>query len=287
MKVIFRSAVVLLLLVVAVPAGARDLLSEERFTEAFARVLQDQAPDLTVQRTGPLHLTGRDAAGKEFQALLDNAYKTYRQDPEALDEIVNIYTAGLIETWRADDVIDPTRIVPVIKDAAYIPEIGAAMASRGADAGWQPAHDVYNSELVILYAEDTERSIRYMTEEELAKSGFAADGRRARAVANLKAQLPGVQAQGADGIYRLMAGGDYDVSLLLFDKFWESGQLRVKGEIVVAIPARNVLFVTGSEDPKGLTALRNVIAEAFSTESYTLTDRLFVYRNGKFVPFES
>ena len=48
----------------------------------------------------------------------------------------------------------------------------------------------------------------------------------------------------------LKAGGDYEASLLLFDDIWRDGQVKVDGDIVVAVPAKDVLLVTGSNNLK-------------------------------------
>ena len=67
---------------------------------------------------------------------------------------------------------------------------------------------------------------------------------------------------------------------------WRSGQIKVDGEIVAAIPAKDVLLVTGSRDRKGIAKLRALAAEFFGQSRYSLTETLFVYRNGQFVKFE-
>jgi uncharacterized protein YtpQ (UPF0354 family) len=54
----------------------------------------------------------------------------------------------------------------------------------------------------------------------------------------------------------ITAGGDYEASLLLFDDIWSGGQIKVEGDIVVAVPAKNVLLITGSQNRKGLAAAR-------------------------------
>ena len=63
-----------------------------------------------------------------------------------------------------------------------------------------------------------------------------------------------------------------------------SGQIKVEGDIVVAVPARDVLLVTGSQSREGLKAVRAAVADVMKG-GYALTDTLFVYRGGKFVRF--
>ena len=55
---------------------------------------------------------------------------------------------------------------------------------------------------------------------------------------------------------------------------------------MVAIPARDTLLVTGSEDPEGLAKMKAAVAKITAANTYRLTEALFVYREGKFVKFE-
>ena len=99
------------------------------------------------------------------------------------------------------------------------------------------------------------------------------------------------QALVSEGTYMLVADGSYEASLLLFDEIWtgdiwhDSG-LPLSGDPVIAVPARDVLLVTGSRDERGLATLRRIAAEIVASEPYRLTDRLFIYREGRFRAFD-
>jgi uncharacterized protein YtpQ (UPF0354 family) len=82
----------------------------------------------------------------------------------------------------------------------------------------------------------------------------------------------------------LTAGGDYEASLLLLDSIWSGGEMELKGEMVVAIPTRDLLLVTGSKDPEGIEKVKRMVKEA-SSGAYRLTQKLFVYRSGRFEEF--
>ncbi len=142
----------------------------------------------------------------------------------------------------------------------------------------------FNSELAVVYAEDRPQSLRYLTTRDDV-------GDRAQlhhlALANLHRMLPKIDMRdGANGISVIEAGGDYEASLLLAEGIWSSGQIKVDGDIVVAVPRRSTLFVTGSHNSKGIARLRAMAAE-LAAGPYGLTPALFVYRDGKFVKFEA
>jgi uncharacterized protein YtpQ (UPF0354 family) len=60
----------------------------------------------------------------------------------------------------------------------------------------------------------------------------------------------------------------------------------VKGDTVVAIPNRDLLLVTGSQNPHGIEKLKQMAKESATAGAYRLTQKLFVYRNGKFDEFK-
>jgi len=86
----------------------------------------------------------------------------------------------------------------------------------------------------------------------------------------------------------IVAGGSYEASLLLLDDVWSKGPVpaKVDGDVVVAIPARDLLMVTGSRNRAGVDRLRELATKFASTTPYRLTPVLFVYRNGRFARFD-
>jgi uncharacterized protein YtpQ (UPF0354 family) len=87
----------------------------------------------------------------------------------------------------------------------------------------------------------------------------------------------------------ITADGSYESSLLLLDDLWSKGDVpaKVDGDVVVAIPARDLLFFTGSRNPAGVARLHELAAKYVKQASYRLTDTLFVYRDGRFTRFDS
>ncbi len=264
-------------------------MSEDAFLEKVLDEFRKKAPEQKVRIAGPLHLEIETPGGGEIQVYLDNAYKTYQAYPDNLEEVVELHASAWVSpAVEEKHAFDASRIVPVVKDKYFIVDLRQSILDRRANLDdWEdPAHEALNSELIVVYAEDAETTIRFISERDLEELGFNEANRLERAIGNLKALLPPLQARGGDGVYLLSLNGDYETSLILFDSLWESGQLEVKGEIVAAVPARGFLIVTGSQDPEGLQSMKEIVAEASQVEAYPLTDRLFVYRNGRFEIFE-
>ena len=76
-------------------------------------------------------------------------------------------------------------------------------------------------------------------------------------------------------------------SLLLANDFWTRMQGAVPGELVVGVPARDVVIVTGSRSMPGLEKARRCVDRVFfAGDDYLLTRGLLVRRGGTWEPFD-
>ncbi len=268
----------------SLPGG---LLNEVQFARQLVERLRVRSPGLPVAVVGGLELRvgGRDGEGS--QVFLYNAYDAYRRSPEQLETVLGNYAMALEQLGTVrDDPVDPERIVPVIKDRNWTRETLARVRSHPKyKAGQEQVFEHYNDELVVFYAEDLPHGIRYLTSAGAKQWGLNLERLRPLAVRNLRALLPQVQVLGSDGLYLISAGGNYEASLLLFETLWRTRKLEVPGDYVVAVPARDTLLVTGSEDFEGLRRVRETVAQVYPKAPYRLTDRLFVRQGERFEIF--
>lgn len=253
-------------------------LDHQAFTQAFAAAAAAAMPTAKVTVSGDLRLETRSAAGEGTTTDLRNAYDVYLRDPSQLDDVIRRYVAVLAETVRMGDhpTLDRSRIVPVIKSVKWLQAVESGNGPN------KPLSEPFNNELVIVYAEDGEHLVRYLTTRD-----DVGDRSKLRdlALGNLQRLLTDIEMRpGADGLWLISAGGQYESSLLLADSIWSSGEIKVDGDIVVAVPAKDALIVTGSRNRAGIARLRAIAAE-LAREPYGLTPSLFVYRDGKFAEF--
>ncbi|MCB1230740.1 MAG: DUF1444 family protein [Verrucomicrobiae bacterium] len=269
---------------------SEESLSPESFRDLYCAYLAKQLPSAAVEVTGELELKVKIAEGGTHGIYLDNAYQQYLADPKQRDEVLDLYIGSFIEVLNQKETpIDPERIVPVIKDRGWLEEIEAAITQRDGNKEDLPDYvsERYNSELAIFYAEDSERNIRYLTEETFSELEIERDRLRDLAVQNLKRLIGGkVEVQGGGGVFMITAGGDYEASLLLIDSLWNSEAVPVDGDFVVAIPARDLLLVTGTGHAEAIERLREMASEGAEKFSYSLTPVLFVRRDAAFEVFE-
>jgi uncharacterized protein YtpQ (UPF0354 family) len=241
-------------------------------------------PSANVAVNGDLQFVVRFPNGTSATSDLAKAYVSYQREPQHLDDIVQAQVSALMEAGGDANglpKLDRTRIVPVIQDRQRFD----AMQRRGREQ--TPPLDLVaeplNGELVVVYAENRLGALRILSSRD--DVGDRARLREA-ALTNLSRILPKIEIRpGADGVLLVSAGGEFDASLLLADNLWTGGQIKVDGDIVVAVPAKDVLIVTGSHNAAGLARLRAAAAK-FAFGPNGLTSALFAYRDGKFVRFE-
>jgi uncharacterized protein YtpQ (UPF0354 family) len=266
-------ALLCILLCASGQAGAQD--GARAYTEQVAQGLRAKLPQLTITVTDDFTLSLKPANEPATSLSTRNLYNDYKSDPAILGKIVDLYANSLTE--KPSGKLDRARIIPVIKDRPWL-------ESTQRFIGHELLAESFNNELVVVYAEDSDKRTRYLQSSENA--GVDRKDLRKLAVANLEKLLPKIEMADIDGLVTVFsAGGDYEASLLLFDHIWNSGQVKVKGDIVVAVPAKDTLLVTGSQNRKGLAGMRKLVAKLIAEDRYRLTDTLFVYRNGRFVKF--
>jgi uncharacterized protein YtpQ (UPF0354 family) len=256
-------------------------LNSQAFTQEFARALTTALPSATVTVKGDLALSVKEASGLDRTIFLTNPYREYSLDPKRFGDIVKGFVAAMARSGTGQAKLDRSRIVPVIKDRQWLVDLHNMHKAQGKDQ--EHLSESFNNELIVVYAEDDPTRMRYLTTSE--DIGVGRQELRALAVENLKRILPKIEMRGDDHVLLVSAGGDYESSLLLIDEIWTGGQVKVNGDIVVAVPARDVLLVTGSRDRTGLKRIRELAAKFVAQGPYGLTDTLFVYRNGRFTKF--
>lgn len=250
------------------------VLSQEEFAHAYLKALQAKHPNVTfvLNQDGSITSDNKD---ENYIFYLDNAYKSYQLEPDSLETVLNRFIAPSALLYREKKKMDLSTIVPVIKPVDYI-----AALNKG-NKPLEMATKPYNDQLVIVYAEDLPEGFKYLTKKDFDSIGISADSLHELAIANFYKQVPNIEKYSKDGRHMLGAGGNYEASLILLPTLWMD-DCPVDGDFVVAIPTRDLIFITGSDNKAGLDTLRRYAAESYATGSYTVSDHLFRWNGSKF-----
>jgi hypothetical protein len=246
------------------------VLREVQLTDIVVEALTARLPDCRVEPSGPLEATITTRRKAVLTAQLGPLWSTLAacEPQERLAEL-EPFLKSLIDASRALDVRGRKRrrdrVVPLIKDDSFFEQI---------DPGFQPAFERLVADLSIVYAFDRPRSLDIMTEAERVALGVPAGELRALAVKNLRRLVPEIRHHESGSGYVLLAGGNFEASLLLLDDLWTKLSADVSGELVACAPARDMILYTGSATPGGIDDLRELAARVITEGGYSLSGTL-------------
>lgn len=254
---------------------SRKKLSETEFSNKFAKALQKKLKGLAILHINGLEVISKLPESEEHRHFLDNAYIEYSRDIRKLKEVINKYVIASSDSFEPEKTVSLESILPVVKNKRFIKNL----EGLNFQAASQQVHESYNTELDIFYVIDTEHSIRYLTKADLDKLDLSPEELKVISMQNLD-QLE-VKCHGEDGYYMLTAGGTYESSSILLD-IWYKDNFAVEGDIIIAIPSRDVVLVTGSKDSANLHKMYDAVKEISETGNYLVSDKLFELKGDRF-----
>jgi uncharacterized protein YtpQ (UPF0354 family) len=142
-----------------------------------------------------------------------------------------------------------------------------------------PILEEYSDELVVAYTVGPPFGQRLVSERDLEALEISLRALRRSAAANLAGLLGRVEIHGLPPVFTLSFEGA-EASLLLSDDVWDSLADQVDGELVIGAPARDVLFLTGSESQAGIEKIHRACERiAFASNDNLLSRHLLIRRD--------
>src|SRR5258708_22245722 len=258
-----------------------ETLTERKFTELYIDVISKNYPDAKYNIINDLTVKA-NYNGKQFSHYLDNAYKEYKMQPDSVKEVIKRYVASSRDLYKDPEPINTKNIVPIIKSNDYLDGLKQLSKENGVEKEPWVVYEKYNRALIIVYGENTAASIRYFTQEDFNKLLIPRDSLRSLAINNLKEVLRDIKSNGNNGTFMVAAGGDFEASLILLTSIWTNDNFKVNGDIVVAIPNRDMLMITGSRDEQGIKTIKKITEDSYSTGNYQVSPYLFKWDGVKF-----
>lgn len=265
---------------------AQETLTEEEITDKYIAVLLKKVPELSVKKASTLDIEIKTTSGIKQNTNLHNAYLEYKASPADLSSILDRYSNSFVEALsqisdsQSSTSIDKDRIFPVIKDQSYISQISLMMKEKYGRDEMPFIHTKVNEELYLVFALDNENSIRFLTEDDFANIDETSSDLLTLSLNNLKREFSGVNLKGDPAsLSMLVADGNYEASFFLVDGLWSKKTFPVKGDIVVHIPARDTVLITGSEDAQGLETVAGILSQNLDKWDHPITNVGFIRKN--------
>jgi hypothetical protein len=246
------------------------ILKQTQLTSIVVEALTARVPECLVEASGALEATISTPRDAVLTAYLGSLWNTLSStDPEERLEELEPFLKSLVDSARSLGTGSRTpgreRVVPLIKDDRFFSEIDPAFA---------PASERLVADLSIVYAFDHPHALEIMTEAERVTLGVPAADMRELSVRNLRRLVPEVGYHGDGTRYMLLAGGNFEASLLLLDEIWTRLAAEVTGDLIACVPARDLMLYTGTGVAGGIESLRRVATRVLTQGAYAISGTL-------------
>jgi len=268
---ITRSLVASLVLAAAIAATALDVQAQQtvpkteaEFTRFVADWLQRALPGFSVKSAGQLTIATSTPDG-EFagQVSLDRVWEFCRSNTEQCPGAIAHFVSAVADVARdRAQPIEKAMVRLVVRPEGVVQQAKRQVATAAAPI-------LFTRRLVgdlwVIAVLDFARSMRYVTTDDLNKLGLDKDtvfelGRRNLAE-SLKPLREVVQSLPPNGFGRLTED-DYESSRVILHAEWASVAEQLNQNLVVMVPASNLLLYGDGSTPAGVDAMRAFAAEA-------------------------
>ncbi len=173
--------------------------------------------------------------------------------------------------------IDASLILPRIKQS----EFNNALKQAGAPPDQWPLTEPLVGNLVVTYAFDVPAGFMMVRPQDLAQLGLSPEQLRGLSLDNLKREMPEIAVEVTGDVQRVITGKNFEACTLLAPNFWSKVASQIDGEVIVAVPSRDVVLFCSSLSSQGLADMVSMANEVLRQEAaHALTNELFVWRNG-------
>lgn len=150
-------------------------------------------------------------------------------------------------------------LLPVLKNRSYIADFAALARKQGVPGG-KLLHIPLAGDVIVVPALDLPRITRFVSVGEGRKYGMDDAEVLTAALANLERRAKSFEVHAIGPVRTFnFDPPDYNVSLLLLPNPWRDIPDLPKN-VVIALPARDVLAFADGDDPKAMIALRTIAA---------------------------
>lgn len=256
-------------------------LSAAQFTAAVAKRITARFPGTAVRAKDALGLVVR-RDGLEMELHLDNTYRAYRQNPAAGEALMTAYIEGIL--GRPDHRFTAAgareRLLPRLMGRPLFREFRGMLVATPLTAG-----------LMVAYVVDEAERMTYVTREHLQEWELTVGDLHRIALENLAAVTepghlePVNLGPGGHRLFTLQAADGYAASrLLLADRLlaWAGA---LPGRPLLAVPARDQLYLWGEGDAVVTAAVERHVREAYRESPYPILPHLLAYDGGRFCAY--
>jgi uncharacterized protein YtpQ (UPF0354 family) len=265
------------------------VLSPSAFTAACAGAMKAAFPELTIQVRQTLEIALMRNGEEVLKAFGGNFFADCPEEFEErvahVEHFVATMAMHMDEITEGRSACTPEEIVPIIKDARFLDQSDPQVAEGLKKMAFVPLV----ADLFVFYVQDKPQQLGFIQKEDLHKLGLSLNKELLDlAVSNLRKRLADIEVYGDGPLRMISCGGTFEASLLLESRIWDQLANDLHGDLLAAVPARDLMIVTGSQEPEGLSRLRQMIERVNRSGdlAYAITDTILVRRLGQWHALE-
>ena len=247
-------------------------MDAEAFTDTAVHALQQAGLEVEVLR--PLLLRVHSSTGHQAMAQLDNLLAEVIRSPGALAGVL----VRCVGSARAALEPPAGRVEDILPLLRHEEQVHRAWAARPG-LPRMPAVPLVGP-VCVCFGFDGEHSLRLVSREASDQLALDDAGLQRVALENLRRKLR-PELVGDGPVWQVVSGGTYDGAWLLDPQVWERLSQQMPGELIAAVPARDVLLVSSLAIPHGRQALAALAIQARQGVDHPLWDGLLVRVDGR------
>jgi uncharacterized protein YtpQ (UPF0354 family) len=196
--------------------------------------------------------------------LLSTSSDANRQT--VFDEHIAFLFEALREHEEPGNTSDHTQIYPVLRHKEY----RATLETQHSDTEMITTGRI--GDMDILFVLDSPQSVAFVMRQDLDQLQLSIKELEVRALTNLTRKKDDLRIEGS-GPYSLVLDGFYETSMLLEDRLWNEITSKF-GEILLAMPARDLVVFLPASTPDAEQFLRDFIQENHNAP-YPMSEYVF------------
>lgn len=173
---------------------------------------------------------------------------------------------------------DRSLVVPLVKAVVGENEGGEVIELPPDDS---PISIPLVAELIVMYALDYPDRFEFITKRHLQENSLNQEELHTLALSNLPNRVPRIEMHGESPRYMITAGGNFEATLLLLDGLWDQLAELLPGKPMAVVPARDLLFVSGSEYEGAGQFLAQVASKELEEKRYALSQCVLIREGSK------
>jgi len=233
---------------------------------------------------------GSDATGK---MSLDNLLLKCEQDKENCDANVEGFATAMLESFNVEEqVVSKDDLRAVLKDKLYLDATAEAMLKAPADMREENAIVTrpFGGDLSIVYVVDSANSMRLVSQGLLKELSINEAELHRIAIENMSKAFGGplpTEQPVADSTLRTITLEDsYAAARLLLTPQWADVAAEFKGDVVAAVPARDMLMYCDGSAPEDVQAMTTLATKIAGEWAYPLSAQLFRFTGTSWEPLK-